>query len=138
MPHPLPNPYERTDNQLKFGPTNAAKGKLAVILTGFDNATHHGGGFRFIGSLWQGAQGGRSLIRTASLIWPSPSRFRLAWRERRIVRFARRCASSSFFSTQLPGPIRACPFLDKSDQAARRLPFGWMLKFSNDVGAVRS
>src|SRR5690349_17436272 len=31
---------------------------------------------------------------TASLIWPSPFRFRLACLERRIVRFALRCSSS--------------------------------------------
>src|SRR6202035_4537096 len=39
----------------------------------------------------------RFLMDTASLIWPSPFRFRLARLERRIVRFALRCSSSSFF-----------------------------------------
>jgi hypothetical protein len=34
-----------------------------------------------------------------SILWPSPFRFRLACLERRIVRFALRCSSSSFFST---------------------------------------
>jgi hypothetical protein len=43
---------------------------------------------------------------TASLIWPSPFRFRLACLERRIVRFARRCSSSSFFRTPRDEAIR--------------------------------
>ena len=42
---------------------------------------------------------GRSRIEIASLIWPSPSHFKLACRERRIARVALRWASSSFFST---------------------------------------
>src|ERR1700688_1814868 len=42
---------------------------------------------------------GLSLMDTAFFICPSPFRFRLACLERRIVRFALRCSSSSFFST---------------------------------------
>ena len=38
-------------------------------------------------------------IDTAFFNWPSPSRFRLACRERRIVRFALRCSRSSFLRT---------------------------------------
>src|SRR6516165_8699593 len=37
---------------------------------------------------------------TVSLIWPSPLRFRLACLERRIVRFALRCSSSSLFANR--------------------------------------
>ena len=44
-------------------------------------------------------EAGLSRMETASLIWPRPLRFRLACLERRIVRLALRCSSSSFFST---------------------------------------
>src|SRR6476469_7848368 len=43
--------------------------------------------------------GGRSLMDTAFLIWPSPFRFMLACLDRRTVRLALRCSRSSFFST---------------------------------------
>ncbi|MDO8877692.1 MAG: hypothetical protein Q7V40_16540, partial [Pseudolabrys sp.] len=42
--------------------------------------------------------GGRWLMDTAFLIWPSPFLFMLACLDRRTVRLALRCSRSSFFS----------------------------------------